>query len=354
VPHAPQNPRPLVSVVLAIYNEANHVRKCLDSLRSQDTRTFDMEILAVDGGSTDGTNKYLDDLATHDPRVRVLPNPKRRAPFAFNIGIRESRGEYVCIFGSHTIYTQDYVAVCLRELHTHSAGGCGGRVLTEPATGKLQARLVATAMAHPFGSSGKSFRTQPEGFAKDANYILTRKSALLEVGGYSELLLRNQDNDLNQKLTAAGHRLYCTWQTHCIYHPKETIRELFRYAYQNGFWNVISFRQNPSSMAIHHFVPFVFVLALLISLPVSLVGAFSPHAPLRVMALALPVLLVLHLTVGTFAALQILTKNRFLGAIFLPFVFIGFHISYGLGSLISFLTGATVPKSSPSVVAQPS
>src|SRR5208282_4271456 len=96
--------RPLVSVVLATYNESNHVRKCVDSLLAQETPDFDLEILAIDGGSTDGTREYLEGIAARHPLVRVIPNPKRRAPFAFNIGIREAKGPYVCIFGSHTIY----------------------------------------------------------------------------------------------------------------------------------------------------------------------------------------------------------------------------------------------------------
>jgi succinoglycan biosynthesis protein ExoA len=346
--------RPFVSVVLATFNETHHVQKCMDSLLAQETSGFDQEILAVDGGSTDGTREYLERVAGKDPRVRVLLNEKRRAPFAFNIGLREAKGDFVCIFGSHTIYKKDYIAVCLNELIANGAGGCGGRVITEPSSDNLQARLVAYGMAHPFGSSRKSFRTRGEGFAGTVNYMVIRRDAMLKVGGYSEALLRNQDNDFNQKLCANGHRLYCTWKTQCIYHPKETVGDLFRYGYCNGYWNLISFKVNSASMGLYHFVPFFFVSAVLASLLPSIAGLLSLNPGFRFLVWSFPALLVLHLGLGTFAALQVLVRNKFLGAGWLPFVFLGFHIAYGLGTLLALLTGASIPKTTPSGPSPPS
>lgn len=220
-------------------------------------------------------------------------------------------------------------------------------MLTEPSSDKLEARLVAFGMAHPFGSSTKSFRTQPEGFADAVNYMILRREALLEVGGYSEALLRNQDNDLNQKLNANGHRLFCTWKTQCIYHPKGTVRDMFRYGYLNGFWNVISFKENSSSMGLRHFVPFFFLVGLLASLLLSIAGLLSPNPSYRFLALSFPALLALHLGAGALAGLQVAVRNKFLGALWLPFVFLGFHFSYGLGTLVALLTGVSAPKSSP-------
>ncbi len=334
--------RPLVSVVLAALNEGGHIEKCMASLLEQETPDFDLEILAVDGLSTDGTREYLEKIAVVDSRVKVLVNEKRRTPFAFNLGLHRARGEYVCIFGSHAVYRKDYISVCLKELLAKGAGGCGGRVFTEPASGSLSARLVACAMAHPFGSSRKSFRTQAEGFVDSVGYMVVRKEELMAVGGYSEDLLRNQDNDTSQKLRAIGQRIYCTWQTHCFYHPKEHVSELLRYAYRNGYWNVISFRENRSSMGARHFIPFLFVLGLLSSFLLAIFGVLSP-TPLRVL-FVLPFLLalLLHLSAGTIAALQLSIRQKEFGALLLPFVFLGFHFAYGLGTLIAIVKGARV------------
>jgi succinoglycan biosynthesis protein ExoA len=345
MPQDSVNQRPMVSVVLATLNEGGLIRKCMASLLEQETPDFDLEILAVDGLSTDGTREYLEKVAAADPRVKVLVNEKKRTPFAFNLGLREAKGEYVCIFGSHAVYEKDYISVCLKELLANGAGGCGGRVVTEPASDSLQAHLVACTMAHPFGSSRNSFRTQPEGFGEGLGYLVIRKEALLAVGGYSEELLRNQDNDANQKLRASGQKFYCTWKTHCFYYPKSTVNELLGYAYGNGFWNVISLKGNASSMSPRHFVPFIFVMSLLLSALLALSRPFL-HSPYRIIAaLPLAAVVAVHLSAGSIATCQVLARTKFRGAVWLPLVFFAFHFSYGLGTLWALLTRAKPPVS---------
>ncbi len=354
--------RPLVSVILATYNEARIIESCLVSILSQKTTSpetgdFEIEVLAVDGMSEDGTRKILDRYAVGDPRLRVVPNERRRAPFAFNLGLQNARGEYVCIFGAHSVYRDDYIAVCLGDLMKHSAAGCGGRVVTVPAGKALGARLAAWAMSHPFGSSSKSFRTQSEGAVDTVNYPVFRRDLVLAAGGYDEELTRNQDNDLNQKLRAGGHILWCTWKTRCLYFPKATVKGLLRYAFTNGYWNVISLKKNPASMAARHFVPLVFVLCLLLS---GLIAASYPllPAPFAFTALSpLALLLGVHLSLGAGAALQVAVRERSLGALCLPVIFLGFHCAYGYGTLSGFMSrskGAWLPSQRPHQQSAPS
>ena len=145
-----------------------------------------------DGKSVDGTREILEKIAARDSRVKLLVNEKTRIPFAFNLGLQEAKGKCVCIFGAHTFYRKDYISVCLKELIAHHAVGCGGRVVTLHSDQTTQARLVAWAMGHPFGSSRKSFRAQAEGYVDTVNYPIIFKEALLEVGGYDEQLARNK------------------------------------------------------------------------------------------------------------------------------------------------------------------
>lgn len=334
----------LVSIVLATYNEIANIQKCLDSLRQQETPGFELEILAIDGMSTDGTQEYLDRISNEDTRVRVYRNERRGAPFAFNIGLRASKGNFVCIFGSHTVYAKDYVSVCLKELLAKDAAVCSARVFTEPASQQLAARLVAYAFSHPFGSSGNSWRTQPEGYGEALGYMIFRKEVLLEVGGYSEELLRNQDNDVNEKIRGLGYKLYCTWETHCFYQPKETISGLFKYAYRNGFWNLISFKQNTSSMHLRHFVPFLFVLGLLGTLLLALLAPLFNVQGEGWLVAPFAGILLLHLGAGSVAALQTAVSKKDRAALFLPVVFLGFHAAYGFGTLAAFLTSAKSPR----------
>jgi succinoglycan biosynthesis protein ExoA len=341
----PSRQRLLVSIILATFNEGPYIERCIASLLDQEVCDFDLEILAIDGNSDDGTREILENVAALDSRVRVLVNEKRKAPFAFNLGLKASRGEYVCIFGSHTVYKRDYISVCLKELIAHDAVGCGGRVITRPANNTLPARLVSWALGHPFGSSRKSFRTQPEGFVDTVNYPVILKKALFQVGGYDEELCRNQDNDTNQKLRANGYKLFCTWKTQCLYHPKGNIRDLLSYASRNGFWNVVSLKKNFASMGARHFIPFLFLMGLLFSFVLAVAGVFLASPYRNIFAVPFVTVLGLHLCVGLISALQIAVRERSLGALWLPPVFLGFHVAYGLGTLSALVAHARLPTS---------
>jgi succinoglycan biosynthesis protein ExoA len=347
--------KPLVSIILATYNEAGAIENCLDSILRQRTSSpfigeFEIEVLAVDGLSSDGTRAILERYAGSDPRLRVVNNPRRRAAFAFNLGLRHAHGQYVCLFGAHTVYCGDYIAVCLDELIAHNAAACGGRVRTVPAGQSLSARLAAWTMSHPFGSSRKSFRTQAEGSVETVNYAIFRRDLALAAGGYDEDLLRNQENDLNQKLRAAGYVLWCTWKTQCLYFPKGTTRGLFRYAYGNGYWSVLSLAKNPAAMGARHFIPLLFVVCLALAAFIGAAGALAP-VPDAWMALApVALLLALHLGLGAVASAQVALRERSPGALLLPFAFLGFHIAYGFGTLRGLVDqpwSAWLPKQRP-------
>lgn len=339
----PVTVRPTVSVVLATYNEAHSIESCLVSILSQQTCApglgeFDLEVLVVDGMSSDATRAIVDRYAASDARVRMIDNTRRRAPFAFNLGLQHARGEYVCIFGAHTLYRDDYIAVCLSELLAHNAAACGGRVKTVPASGSLSARLAAWTMSHPFGSSSKSFRTQREGPVDTVNYAVFRRDLALAAGGYDEELLRNQDNDMNQKLRARGFPLWCTWKTQCHYFPKATVKGLIRYGYGNGFWNALSVIKNPAAMGLRHFVPFLFLMALELSAFLAIAALLVPALTGWLALLPLALLLGTYLSVGSASALQVAVRERAPGALLLPPVFFAFHLAYGFGTLRGFLS----------------
>jgi succinoglycan biosynthesis protein ExoA len=339
----PASRRPLISVILAVCNESAHIERALRSLLAQQAPDFDLQILVVDGASSDGTTEIVQKLAVGDPRVQSLYNPQGKTPFAFNIGLRASQGEYVCILGAHTEYAPNYIAVCLRELQRTGAIGCSGRVITCPANDNWQARLVARALSHPFGTSRSSVWTQCEGFVDTIPYPLFLRRALLDVGGYDEQLFRNQDNDMNQRLRARGHKLYLTEKTTAHYFVKPTLGLLIQYAYLTGFWNLISFRKNKFAMSARHFVPFAFALAVAGGLALASASLLEPQYRAW---LLLPIVCVLavHLGLGSVFALLEWTTKRDASSLLLPGAWLGLHTAYGCGTLAGLLRNAKPPQ----------
>ena len=343
MPAAPTS-RPLVSIVMPVHNEAAHIASVVQSLLDQQRSGFDLEVLVIDSNSKDGTREILRRLAAANPAVRLLLNPQEKTPLAFNIGLREARGEYACIFGAHTVYDPDYIAVCLENLHQHDAVGCGGRVLTTAANSTLSARLVAAAVGSSFGTSRKSFRNHPEGFADTVNYPVYRRGPVMEAGGYDEQLHRNQDIDLNQRLRTRGHRLYMTWATSCRYFVQPTVRGLMAYAWKNGFWNAISLRRNAAAHALYHFIPGIFVLSI-VSAALCFLMQFAVAPPYRYwFALPLGLVLLAYFGTASLVAAREAVRRRWPAGLLLPFVFFAFHIAYGLGILWALISNAQTPQ----------
>lgn len=336
--------RPLVSVILAVCNEARHIESVVGSLMSQSRPAFDLEILVVDSNSTDGTSEILERMALSHPELKLLRNPRRMTPFAFNTGLRHARGEYVCIFGAHTVYDLNYISTCLSEMELHGAIGCGGRVLTTAANTSLQARLVAASLGSVFGTSNKSFRNYPQGYADTINYPVYVRDAVVDVGGYDESLYRNQDNDLNQRLRAKGHRLYVTWSTSCRYFVQSTIAQLAQYAWKTGYWNVIGLKKNASAHGVRHFVPGMFVSVVSLTSLFALLGMYVP-IPFRGYAtMLLLVLLGTYFAAALVSSSFIAARRKWFAALLLPPVFFALHVSYGLGTLWAFLCNAKSPE----------
>lgn len=107
-----------VSVVMPILNTAAYIRECMDSLVNQTLR--EIEILCVDGGSTDGTREILEEYGKRDHRVSILADTKGSTGYANNLGMEKAVGEYVAIvepddFVSPDMYEQLYRAA--RENH---------------------------------------------------------------------------------------------------------------------------------------------------------------------------------------------------------------------------------------------
>ena len=329
---------PLVTVALATYNEEDFVARCLRSLLAQRTKVFALEILVIDGGSTDRTCEEVLKVAAADSRIKLLRNPDREAAFAWNIGIEQGTGTYFCTFGAHSVYAPDYIETCLNAMLRDGATACGGRVITKPGRQTLTARLIAWVLGHSFGSSGNSFRTHGPGPIDSPAFPVIDRKALQEIGGFNTALVRNEDNDICRRLREADHLLICTWDTQFEYYPRASLKGILHYAFRNGYWVPIGARHHPKTMRLRHFVPFIFTLCLLVStLAAGL--ALALHAP-KLWLLPLLAVAGSHLLVGSVAALQVAARERSAAPLLLPPLFMAFHGSYGMGTLAALLTNA--------------
>lgn len=101
--------KPLISIIVPVYNVEAYIERCLDSLIGQ---TYEnIEVLLINDASADGSGKICDRYAALDPRVRVVHLPENRGvSHARNEGLYQARGG-LTVF----IDPDDYVELCMLE-----------------------------------------------------------------------------------------------------------------------------------------------------------------------------------------------------------------------------------------------
>ena len=82
-----------VSIVIPVYNKAEYISDCLESLLQQDFDDF--EIVAVNDGSTDDSGRICDEKAAQDSRIKVIHTENGGVTVARRKGVEQAKGEYI-------------------------------------------------------------------------------------------------------------------------------------------------------------------------------------------------------------------------------------------------------------------
>lgn len=108
-----------VSLIIPVYNTVKYLRRCLESAVSQ---TYEnMEIICVDDGSTDGSEKIVDEFATRDGRVIAVHQENRGESNARNTGLRIASGDYIGFMDCDDWIEPDMYECLVRELEEAGA-----------------------------------------------------------------------------------------------------------------------------------------------------------------------------------------------------------------------------------------
>ncbi len=321
-----QNANCRISVVIPARDEERHLLGALEAVHQALGRVGGGEIILVDGMSDDGTRAIAEEFARSHSGVRVLENPDRTTPAAFNIGIRAAAGSLIAIVSAHSLVGTAFFEAGVRRIDGGEVDIVGGPITAEPGEPGTVARLLSLIVRHPFGVGNSRFRvSNAAGYVDAVPFAIYKADVFDRLGLFHEALVRNQDTEFFGRVHAARLRVFLEPAMASVYLARATIGGLIRQGFLNARWNVLVWRLTPAAFRWRHLVPGLFTIGVVLT---AVVGIESPLA--RSLLLGG---LTAYGALALMAAVHICWRTRWLPSLLLPPLFLLYHFCYGCGTV---------------------
>lgn len=321
-----------LTIIIPCYNEEEHIARCLDSLFENDVDRDQLEILVIDGMSSDRTREIVHRYSLDNPLVRIVDNPERIKPVALNRGIREARGAYIMRIDAHSVYEAGYVDRLLEEVRKGEVQNVGGVQIAKKSGLGFWGKAIAAALSHPLamGNAIHRFHLTPRPRFVDTVFCgCYPKSVFERIGMFNEKLIRTQDREFNERLLRSGGKILLLPDVRAYYVPRTTIKSYASWTFQGAKWLFKARHFTEVKMArLRNYIPLAFLtyVALLISwIPFGL-------PPTVVLIAGVPAIVYFSALLVEGIRLAIAEKEVSL-AISFPIVVVITHAAYGLGTL---------------------
>ena len=316
----------MLSVICPIYNEEKYIGRCIESIMHQDYPKNDLEVLFVDGMSTDRTREIIASYLPQCPYLRVLDNPQRIVPPAMNIGIREAKGEIIIRLDAHAIFPENYFSELVANLSALDAENVGGVCRTLPVNDTPVCVGIANVLSSSFGMGNSYFRVG----AKEVMQVDTvpfgcfHREIFDKIGYFDEELIRNQDDEFNGRIIKNGGKIFLLPHLVIDYYARDTIKKVYKMFYQYGLFKPLVNKKLGSPATIRQFFPLLFVLGLLL-------GPFTFFIS-RWFIVAYLAVILLYFGLATYFSLK---DSRSLKQVIIQdWIYFVVHFGYGWGYLV--------------------
>lgn len=320
-----------VSFIVVAYNEEKTLNNLFNDIVSQDYPHNLIEIILVDGLSTDLTKDIMKNFEKQENgflRVVVKDNCKKTLPSGWNIALSEAQGELIIRVDAHSSIPKDFISKNVKCIK----GGekiCGGyrpNIIDEDTPWKKTLLLAETSM---FGSSIAPYRRNSEkSYVKSVFHGAYLKEVFDKVGGYNEALVRTEDNEMHYRIRKAGYKICFDPNIVSYQHTRNSLKKMIRQKYLNGYWIGLTSGVCAKCFSIYHLVPFLFVFSIFITTILSFMG----------ITIFSKLLWISYLSVNVTISVLTIGKNKFnICNLLLPILFLILHVSYGIGTFIGLI-----------------
>jgi succinoglycan biosynthesis protein ExoA len=317
---------PVVTVVVPVRNEARTIGDALKSLAAQDIGPEALEVIIMDGDSTDQTRSVCAGLASEYPwgRFTIDRNEGLTAPYALNGGLQRSTCPWFTRLDARTRMSANYLSCCIQYLERvgDPLQAAAGRFIVE-ARGTRASAAIAAALSHSLGV-GRGYRTiiADEAEVDHHPFAVWPTDAVRRFGGFDEELTRNQDDEFSNRARSQGARIQMLGQASIRYWPRDRFRGLAAQYFQYGLWKSAVGRRRG-----------YFPARSLVPAGTTLITLALPASILRRRPLPLLGILGVYVALGAAAS----RERRAAGTVSVGWALFLMHFFYGLGVLLGGL-----------------
>lgn len=238
--------RPLVTVVIPVRDEAERLPACLEAVAAQDLAPGLVEVLVIDGGSTDGTVDAARRLLAGRgwARAEVLHSPAGDRSSNLNCGLAAASAALVVRVDARSRIPAHYLRWCAKLLEERTDIAVVGGRQRAVASGTRAVEVgVARALNNRWGMGLARYRRAGRSGEADTVYLGAYRTAELRaVGGWNTEFSVNEDFDLNRRLVRFG-MVWFDVDLAVDYVPRSSLRFLIRqyWAFGQGkarYWRV--------------------------------------------------------------------------------------------------------------------
>lgn len=324
---------PLITVVVPVRNEARCIASTLAQLLGQSYAQDRFEVIVVDGASDDDTCKIVESLLPRYVNLQLLHNPKRWSSAARNLGIRSAHGELLVIVDGHCDIGRDNYLATLAETFERTGADCIGRpqpLEIEGANEWQQAIAIARESRLGHHPASYVFSSTEQVVPAHSVAVAYRRSVFERVGLFDEGFDACEDVELNHRVDRAGLRCVLAPALAVSYHPRASLRALFRQMERYGRGRMRLLRKHRDTFSPLGFAPALLVLWLLCG---PLLWLVSPKAGLFYLATVLAYVAILVAFSGYLAT----RARRWSLLVRLPAIFATLHAGAGAGVVFELI-----------------
>jgi GT2 family glycosyltransferase len=270
-------PSPRLSVIVPAFQGERLLPRTLAALVASDLPRDTWELLVVDDGSTDGSLAILERRVEVDP-IRVLRGSGRGSAAAINLGVRAARHPVICQVDQDVVVRPGWMAALLERLDDPEVAAVQGYYETDP-----EASVWARVMGYDLELRWARIDDHR------VEHVCTgttayRRSALLEIGLFSETLGYGYDNDLAYRLQQAGYRLAMCRAARSLHHWRPSLGRYLAQQYGVGYGRLDLVARHPGRMT----GDTTSGLAMILQVPLTLSALLAAAAALALAACGWP------------------------------------------------------------------